>query len=128
MLVAFSTQPSIAHFLKGVLDGAGFTVVAASSELGALERIVQETHPDAVVCDIGFPFLENWQALQNACRNPGLRQTAVVVTTSEVRELRRQVGETGAIELFRKPDDLGALRAAVESAIAHSSAALREAI
>jgi CheY-like chemotaxis protein len=128
VLVTFSPQPSVAFFLKGVLDCAGFTVVAASSELTALEQIVEQTRPDAVVCDIGFPFLDNWKALQQACGRPALRRTPVVVTTSEVRELSRQVGETGAIELFRRPDDFSDLRAAVQSAITHGQAALREAI
>ena len=128
VLVAFSPQPSVAFFLKGVLDCAGFTVVAASSELATLEQIVERTRPDAVVCDIGFPFLENWTALQQTCHRPALRHLPVVVTTSEVLELRRQVGETGAIELFRRPDDFSALRAAVQSAIVQGTAALREAI
>jgi CheY-like chemotaxis protein len=125
VLVAFSTQPSIAYFLKGVLDCAGFTVVAALSELTALEHVVEETRPDAVVCDIGFPFAENWKALQDARRRPGLHSTAMVVTTPELKELRRQVGETGAIELFRKPDDFSELRAAIQAAIAHSTVPVR---
>lgn len=128
VLVAFSPQPSVAFFLKGVLDCAGFTVFATSSELTALERIVEQTRPDAVVCDIGFPFLENWKALQQACRRPALQHIPVVFTTSEARELTRQVGQTGAIELFRRPDDFSELRAAVESAIARGTAALGEAI
>ncbi len=62
--VTFSPQLSVAYFLKGVLDYAGFGVCAAVSSPDELELIVSQERPDAVVYNVSFPFAENWQSLQ----------------------------------------------------------------
>lgn len=120
IVVTFSPQPSIAYFLKGVLDCAGFTVVAAASDLDELEARVELVRPDAVVYDVSFPFTENWHNLQQLRSRGALRNVPVVITTSEARELYRRVGVSDAIELFRRPDDIAALREAVCATIERS--------
>ena len=102
--VTFSRQPSVAYFLKGVLDCAGYTVVAALSTLDNLEAVVAQTKPKVIVYDVSYPFEENWNALQQLRQSPAFRDTPVVVTTSEAAAFRRAVGVSAAIEIFARPD------------------------
>jgi CheY-like chemotaxis protein len=117
VVLAFSPQPSLAYFLKGVLDCAGMTAIASSSSVDELERLAQRAKPDAIVYDVSYPFDDNWTQLQLARKRAALRDLPFVITTSEARELYRRVGYAGAIELFARPKDLAAFQAAVRSAI-----------
>ena len=117
VVVAFSPQPSLAYFLKGVLDCAGLTTIACSSSVAEIEDMAERIHPDAIVYDVSYPFAENWQQLQQLRTRPALQTTPFVITTSEARELFRRVGYSGAIELFARPSDLSAFQHAVRSAI-----------
>jgi CheY-like chemotaxis protein len=117
VVVAFSPQPSLAYFLKGVLDCGGMAAIASSSTVDELESLAQRVRPDAIVYDVSYPFVENWNQLQQARKRDALRGTPVVVTTSEAHELFRRVGYSGAIELFARPKDLAAFQAAVLTAI-----------
>jgi DNA-binding response OmpR family regulator len=116
-IVTFSRQPSVAYFLKGVLDCAGFATIAASSSPGDLEAAVERMHPDAIVYDVSFPFTESWRQLQELRGRSTIGNIPVVITTSEARELFRQVGVSSAIEIFRRPDDVSEIRDAVTGAI-----------
>src|SRR5256885_343033 len=106
MAVTFSPQSSVAYFLKGVLDCAGFEVCGAVSTLEELETLVRRNRPDAIVYDVSFPFASNWKMLQDVRSRPALRNIPVVVTTSEPRELFRATGCSSAIEVFTRPDDV----------------------
>ena len=117
VVVAFSPQPSLAYFLKGVLDCAGLHAIASSSSLEELETLAQGARPDAIVYDVSYPFAENWQQLQQARNRPALGGIPFIITTSEARELFRKVGCSTAIELFARPSDLAAFQAAVRAAI-----------
>src|SRR5262245_9961102 len=117
VVVAFSPQPSLAYFLKGVLDCAGMAAIASPSTVDELESLAQRIRPDAIVYDVSYPFVENWNQLQQARTRTPLRDIPVVITTSEAQELFRRVGYAGAIELFARPKDLAAFQAAVRAAI-----------
>jgi DNA-binding response OmpR family regulator len=115
--VTFSSQPSVAYFLRGVLDSAGFAVSDASFRLDDFEVAIQRNRPDVIVYDVSYPFRENWQQCQQLLRQAGAADIPVVITTSEQRELRRTVGVSAHVELFRRPDDVAELREAVRRAI-----------
>ncbi len=115
--VTFSPQPSVAYFLRGVLESAGFSVTAAAFQADDLEAAVERTRPDVVVYDVSFPFKENWNQCQQLLRRPAFYHIPLVVTTSERRELFRTVGVSAAVELFSRPDDVTELRTAVRRAI-----------
>ena len=117
VVVAFSPQPSLAYFLKGVLDCAGLSAIASSSSPDDLERLAERVRPDAIVYDVSYPFSENWQQLQQVRNRAALRLVPFVITTSEAHELFRRVGCSTAIELFARPSDLAAFQSAVRSAI-----------
>ena len=115
--VTFSPQASVAYFLRGVLESAGFAVSAASFCPNDLQRVVMRTRPDVIVYDLSFPFNENWHQFQELKHRPSIHNIPVVITTSEARELYRTVGVSAAVELFKRPDDVTELRAAVRCAI-----------
>lgn len=117
VVVAFSPQPSLAYFMKGVLDCAGLTAIAASSNPEEIEALAAKARPDAVVYDVSFPFAENWDRLQQLRARPGLSGIPFVITTSEADELERRVGVSTAIELFSRPKDVKQFQSAVRSAI-----------
>lgn len=117
VVVAFSPQPSLAYFLKGVLDCAGLNAIASSSSIDDLERLAQRARPDAIVYDVSYPFTENWQELQQVRNRAAFRGIPFIITTSEARELFRRVGCSTAIELFARPSDLAAFQSAVRTAI-----------
>jgi CheY-like chemotaxis protein len=115
--VTFSPQPSVAYFLRGVLDSAGYAVAEASFHPDDLETAIHRNRPDVIVYDVSYPFTENWHQCQQFLQREALSDIPVVSTTSEQRELRRTVGVVAAVELFRRPDDVTELRQAVRKAI-----------
>jgi len=115
--VTFSPQPSVAYFLRGVLDSAGFAVSDASFRPDDLEVAIQRNRPDVIVYDVSYPFRENWHQCQQLLTHAGAADIPVVITTSEQRELRRTAGVSADVELFRRPDDVSELREAVRRAI-----------
>jgi CheY-like chemotaxis protein len=125
VVVAFSPQSSVAYFMKGVLDCCGLTAIAISAG-PEIEAVAERVHPDAIVYDLSFPFVENWQRFQELRDRPALQDVPFVITTSEVAELQRRVGVTTAIELFSRPKDLAKFQAAVCQAIESAAAARTE--
>ncbi len=116
VVVTFSPQPSVAEFLRRIVDEAGFAGQATST-VDDLRQTVHTLAPDAIVYEIGFPFTDNWHQLNDLRALATLRHVPFVITTADARELYRRVG-VPAIELFRKPDDLTEIRTAVLDAIA----------
>ena len=123
--VTFSPQPSVAYFLRGVLDSAGFTVAEAAFRPDDFELAIERSHPDVIVYDVSYPFRENWQQCQQLLGRAAASDIPVVITTSEQRELKRTVGVSAAVELFRRADDVTELRQVVRQAIETSHPAYR---
>jgi DNA-binding response OmpR family regulator len=115
--VTFSPQPSVAYFLRGVLDSAGFMVAEAAFRPEDLEHAIDRAHPDVIVYDVSYPFTENWRQCQQVLGKRMGDDIPVVITTSERRELKRTVGVSAAVELFKRPDDVSELRHAVLRAV-----------
>ena len=114
-VVTFSPQPSVADFLKRIVESAGFASQSASST-DELEALVSTVMPDAIVYEVGFPFSDNWRELVSLQSRPAFRGVPVVITTPDAPELYRRVG-VSALELFRRPDDLNELKQMVLGAI-----------
>ena len=114
--VTFSSQPSVAYFLKGVLDCAGFMSVASSS-VDELDLLLQQVRASVLVYDLSYPFQENWRALQRLRRSTVLQHLPVVITTSEAPALYQALGIAADVEIFRRPDDVTELRRIVRQTI-----------
>jgi CheY-like chemotaxis protein len=118
--VTFSPQPSVAYFLRRILECAGVNVTAATFAVSDLETAVGRDRPDVIVSDVSFPFEENWQRLE-VIRQGTLGAIPLVITSSEARELERAVGVSGVVEIFARPHDLTEVRAAVCRAVEGAS-------
>lgn len=119
VVLTFSPQPSVADFLRRIVDQAGFAS-RATSTVDELHDAATAVVPDAIIYEIGFPFTDNWRQLSELRSRAALQRVPFVITTPDAPELYRRVG-VPAIELFRKPDDLSAFRETVLSAI-HAAA------
>jgi len=115
VVVTFSPQPSIADFLKRIVDSAGFASLPSSTH-EELESLVHDVMPDAIVYEVAFPFAENWRQLGQLRTRPEFGHVPFVITTPDAPELYRRVGVKG-LELFRRPDDLTELKETVLGAI-----------
>jgi len=115
--VTFSPQASVAYFLRGVLDSAGFVVAEASFRPDDLEAAIQRARPDVIVYDVSYPYRESWRQCQQLLRQAAASEIPVVITTNEQREFRRSAGVSAAVELFKRPDDVMELREAVRRAV-----------
>jgi CheY-like chemotaxis protein len=123
-VIAVSAQPSVATFLRNILEDAGFSAIAVSTGAASdLTAEVRARHPDAIVYDIGFPFRANWETLRRFQADQAFAQTPLVITTGDAPALSRQVGYDHAIELFCRPKDLSDIRNAVFAAIADARSA-----
>lgn len=119
VVLTFSPQPSVADFLKRIVDQAGFAS-RATSTTDELHDVAATVVPDAIIYEIGFPFTDNWRQLSELRSRAALQRVPFVITTSDGPELYRRTG-VSALELFRKPDDLAAFRDLVLNAI-HAAA------
>lgn len=115
VVLTFSPQPSVADFLKRIVDQAGFDS-RATSTVDELHDAAAAVIPDAIIYEIGFPFTDNWRQLSELRTRAALQRVPIVITTPDAQELHRRLG-VPALELFRKPDDLSAFREAVLQAI-----------
>ena len=71
-MIAFSRQPSVADFMKGILEEAGYAAIACWSTLDDLERAVSDHCPAAVIYEVGFPLAAEWERFCEARRRPTL--------------------------------------------------------
>jgi DNA-binding response OmpR family regulator len=116
-VIGYSPQPSLADFLKRLLEGAGFTATACWSPQD-LDRDLVKHQALAVVYEIGFPFKENWNNLQQVRLRQPLTDVPFVIVTAEPDELYRRVGARADLTLFAKPSDPRELRDVVATATA----------
>ncbi len=101
---------SLQGMYRTALDFQGFDVDVASDGLSALWHI-QEKKPDAIVLDLGLPFLRGEAILTELAASPSMRQIPVVVVTGS--EPAYVPGWTGAI--LKKPCDADRLISTISS-------------
>lgn len=115
VVLTYSSQPSVADFLRRIANAAGFESQAASSP-EELRTVAKRVRPDVVLYEIGFPFTDQWAQLTQLRRDAAFQNLPFVITTPDASETLRRVG-VHALELFRKPDDLSEIRHAVLTAV-----------
>lgn len=115
LVLTYSSQPSVADFLRRIAHAAGFDSHAASSP-AELKAVATRLRPDVVLYEIGFPFTDQWEQFTQLRREAALQHLPFVLTTPDASETLRRIG-VHALELFRKPDDLSEIRHAVLTAV-----------
>lgn len=92
-----------------VLESEGFGVETARNGKEALERLRTGKLPGLVLLDLMMPVMNGWEFLEEIAKVPTLREIPVVVLTAG-----GATGIAGAVEVLRKPFDLGVLVETVE--------------
>jgi CheY-like chemotaxis protein len=104
-VVAFSRQPSVADFLKRVLEDAGFAATAVWSDLEDLEAAVKAQPPAAILCEIGFPLIDEWRRLADVLDRPSLHGVPIVVAAAANPDACRKAGVPVALDIFTRPSE-----------------------
>jgi DNA-binding response OmpR family regulator len=103
IVIAFSQQPSIAEFMRRILEDAGYEAIACWSTVDDLERIVDESDPASVVYEVGLPFASELNRFHDVRRRPALAHIPFVIATPAPSDLCQRCGITGALGIFTRP-------------------------
>ncbi len=124
-VIAFSQQPSVAEFMRRILEDAGYDTIACWSTVDDLERVVDESDPAAVVYEVGLPFASELNRFHDVRRRPALAHIPFVIATPAPPDLCQRCGITGALDIFTRPttrDVEAALHTAVGAPLATDAA------
>ena len=102
--------------LAGLLEDAGYEVVAAVTDGQAAIEAVEQFHPDLILMDVAMPILDGVTA---AARITERRLCPVVMVTAYSQvELVERAADAGAMGYLVKPVSPASLLPSIEVAIA----------
>ena len=125
-IITFSPEPSVADFLKRIVEDAGFVATAIWSSIEDLENAVAQVRPSALVYEVGIPFAEKWESFLAAIRRPAIAGIPIVIATPASAEQCRRAGAAATLEILPRPtrDEVTeAILAAVRTQTIHTPAA-----
>jgi CheY-like chemotaxis protein len=102
-------DPDLRDITRFVLEGEGFEVVTAEDGSEALQRLRAGQLPAVVLLDLMMPVMNGYQFLEEVAKVPALREIPIVVLTAAAAP-----EVPGAVEIVRKPIELGSLIEVVE--------------
>ena len=95
--------PANLGVLLGVLDGAGYEVLVATSGEGALARLAY-MQPDLVLLDVNMPGLDGYETCRRLKADPRWREVPVLFLTAQDDPVDKVRGfEAGAVDYITKP-------------------------
>jgi CheY-like chemotaxis protein len=74
-------NPVNRELLRELLEGRGYNVIEAPDGQEAL-RMIEETHPDILLLDIGMPILDGFAVVRRIRENPSLATLMVLAVTA----------------------------------------------
>jgi len=109
LVLVVDDDPDLLEVTRFALEGEGIEVETARDGEEALARLRAGSLPRLVLLDLMMPVMNGWEFLDEIAKVPALAAIPIVVLTAA------DPGEVpGAVEVLRKPFDLGALIEAVE--------------
>jgi CheY-like chemotaxis protein len=86
-----------------VLEMAGYHIIEAASGLQAL-RLIQETQPDVITCDIAMPGMSGFEVLEAIKSQPATAEIPIIMLTAigQEKDTARAM-ELGAADYITKP-------------------------
>lgn len=98
-------SPTILAITKDVLEGAGFTVIAAVDGQEALDKARKEA-PDLIVLDLMLPKLDGYKVCRMLKFDEKYKQIPIILLTARAQEADEKLGkEVGADAYLTKPFD-----------------------
>jgi hypothetical protein len=122
IVAVFNSNPDAVTLVTTALSAAGFTVVFAlipdiRNGIVDLDQFISRFDPLVIVYDIGPPYDENWQTLQQLRSTALLRDRRFVLTSINAGRVEEFAGKDERIyEVVGKPYDLGRIARAVKEA------------
>jgi CheY-like chemotaxis protein len=102
-------NPVNRELLRELLEARGYTVSEACDGQEAL-RMIEQTHPDILLLDIGMPVLDGFAVIRKIRENPGLATLPVLaVTAYAMQGDRENVLNSGFDGYLSKPINARAL-------------------
>jgi CheY-like chemotaxis protein len=102
------------ELLRELLEARGYTVLEACDGQEAL-RMIEQTHPDILLLDIGMPVLDGFAVIRKIRENPSLATLPVLaVTAYAMQGDRENVLKSGFDGYLSKPVNARALAAELE--------------
>jgi CheY-like chemotaxis protein len=74
-------NPVNRELLRELLEGRGYNVIEAPDGQEAL-RMIEETHPDILLLDIGMPILDGFAVVRRIRENPSFATLMVLAVTA----------------------------------------------
>jgi two-component system chemotaxis response regulator CheY len=102
-------DPNLLDVTRFVIESEGMAVETARNGQEALAWLRAHRLPRLVLLDLMMPVMNGWEFLDEVAKDPALKAIPVVVLTAVER-----TQAPGAVEILRKPMDLGALLRVVE--------------
>jgi CheY-like chemotaxis protein len=102
------------ELLRELLEARGYTVLEACDGQEAL-RMIEQTHPDILLLDIGMPVLDGFAVIRKIRENPSLATLPVLaVTAYAMQGDRENVLKSGFDGYLSKPVNARALAGELE--------------
>jgi DNA-binding response OmpR family regulator len=102
-IITFSLEPSVADFLKRIVEDAGFVATAIWSSIEDLENAVVQARPSVLIYEVGFPFAEKWEHSLAAFSRPAFAGVPIVIATPASAEQCRRAGAAAVLEILPRP-------------------------
>jgi len=109
LILLIDDEQDLLEVTTFVLESEGFRVLTARNGEEALELLRGGVLPELVLLDMMMPVMNGWEFLDEIAKLPSLRAIPIIVLTAAGPS-----GISGAVEVLRKPVDLGLLVEAVE--------------
>lgn len=111
-------DPAVLRALRGYLERGGFTVIEADEAARALELVVGDEPPDAIVSDVRMPGKSGLEFYREvSALAPALRRRVVFLTGANRDEFVHREIEQMGVPLLGKLDDLSIVVDAIRLAL-----------
>ncbi len=117
-ILVVDDDPNIRSMLVALFRREGYRLYEAKNGRQALE-VMRSGEPQIVVLDLMMPEVSGFDVLRIRADDPELRKIPVIVISAAAHQSIRELVEQGICALLPKPFDLDALRALVQSCLAH---------
>lgn len=114
-ILVVDDDDAILSTVQAALDDEGYTVLAASDGLVALD-LVRQRPPSLILLDMKMPVMDGWGFARAYRAQPGLH--APIVVFSAAVDAGRRAAEIGAQGYLAKPFNLDDLLAVISRCVA----------